>query len=232
MLEKHSRKLKELASHEKPSPPSAPIALPTPPASPSLAPSATSIESPALPASTIYKYYHHILPFSNQQYQHFIRTTAPIQLDLSALRVQFLQNLHTLLRLPVSLFNDIDNTSPPSHFTFINKNILSPGVEPASAEWMAGCNCRKDNGRHIGCEHLSCEYVKLSEPNPEGRRYFPYSAAESNYGCLRIVYIKMRNHIHECNDMCNCDMDCKNRPVQHGRQIPLEIFKTKNRGWG
>ena len=163
---------------------------------------------------------------------HLIKTTALVHLDADALRVQFLQNLRTLLGPPVTLFNDIDNTSPPSHFTFISKNVLSRGVEPAPAECMAGCDCRKDNGRHIGCEHLSCGCVQLSEPNAKGRRYFPYSAAKSDYGCLRSVYIKMRNHIYECNDRCNCDIDCKNRRVQHGREIPLEIFKTKNRGWG
>ena len=163
---------------------------------------------------------------------HLIKTTALVHLDADALRVQFLQNLRTLLGPPVTLFNDIDNTSPPSHFTFISKNVLSWGVEPAPAECMAGCDCRKDNGRHIGCEHLSCGCVQLSEPNAKGRRYFPYSAAKSDYGCLRSVYIQMRNHIYECNDRCNCDIDCKNRLVQHGRKIPLEIFKTKNRGWG
>lgn len=165
---------------------------------------------------------------------HLIQTTvaAHVHLDDAALRVQFLRNLRTLLGPQVTLFNDIDSTSPPAHFTFISKNVLSRGVEPTSPEWMTGCNCRKDNGRHIGCEHLSCECVKMSEPNSKGRRYFPYSAAESDYGCLRSVYIKMRNHIYECNDMCNCGIDCKNRLVQHGRQIPLEIFKTRSRGWG
>ena len=163
---------------------------------------------------------------------HLTQTTALVHLDVDALRVQFLGNLRALSGPPVTLVNDIDNTSPPSHFNFISENDLSLGVEPAPPEWMAGCNCRKDNGRHIGCEHLACECVQLSEPSTKGRRYFPYSAAESDYGCLRSVYIKMRNHIYECNDMCNCDIDCKNRLVQHGRKIPLEIFKTKNRGWG
>ena len=159
-------------------------------------------------------------------------STSRVDLDGGALRKQFLQNLHNLVGPTVTLFNDIDHTSPPSKFRFINQNVLGEGVTSASSEWIAGCNCRKDNGRHMGCEYLSCECVQLSDPDDNGRLHFPYSGATHDYGCLRGVYLKLRNHIYECNDKCNCDNNCKNRLVQHGRQIPLEIFKTRNRGWG
>lgn len=159
-------------------------------------------------------------------------STSRVDLDGGALRKQFLQKLHDLVGPTVTVFNDIDHTSPPSKFRFINKNVLDEGVIPASPEWVAGCNCRKDNGRHMGCEHLSCGCVQFSDPDDNGRLHFPYSGAAHNSGCLRGVYLKLRNHIYECNDKCNCDNNCKNRLVQHGRQIPLEIFKTRDRGWG
>lgn len=39
--------------------------------------------------------------------------------------------------------------------------------------------------------------------------------------------------IFECNQACQCDpTECLNRVVQKGRQVPLEIFKTKKKGWG
>ncbi|KAG5220157.1 SET domain-containing protein [Salix suchowensis] len=38
--------------------------------------------------------------------------------------------------------------------------------------------------------------------------------------------------IFECNDMCGCDDDCRNRVVQHGRKCAVQIGKTKNKGWG
>lgn len=38
--------------------------------------------------------------------------------------------------------------------------------------------------------------------------------------------------ILECTDACGCDQDCPNRVVQRGRQVPLELFKTKHVGWG
>ena len=163
---------------------------------------------------------------------HLTLNAAPVNLDSEALRTQFLQNLRVLIGPRVDLINDVDDTSPPSNFRFINENILGEGVEPASKEWMIGCTCRKDNGRHMGCENRSCECLQFSDPDEKGNRHFPYSAAESTYGCLRGVCLKLRNHICECNDLCNCENNCKNRLVQHGRRVPLEIFRTRDRGWG
>jgi len=39
--------------------------------------------------------------------------------------------------------------------------------------------------------------------------------------------------VYECNDRCGCGPGYKNRNVQHGRKVPLEIFKTSDkRGFG
>lgn len=96
---------------------------------------------------------------------------------------------------------------------------------------MIGCKCRKDNGRQMGCEYLQCECLD-DLVNSEGKKAFPYSQAKFNTACLRDAFIKGRNHIYECNKRCNCGSNCKNRVVQHGRKVGLEIFKTTNRGWG
>ena len=156
-----------------------------------------------------------------------------VSLDKKGLRKQFKSNLKALDGPKVTLINDIDDSSPPVTFTFINENALGEGVERTPEEFMAGCGCRKDNGRNMGCEFLSCECVQQSDLDEKtGHRHFPYSASQKNYGCLRSVYLKTRRHIYECNAKCNCNMNCKNRVVQHGRQVSLEIFKTESRGWG
>lgn len=147
-------------------------------------------------------------------------------------RKQFLENLKTLRGPVVSVVNQVDNTSPPLTFKFVNESILGPGVEAATTEVMIGCECRKDNGRNIGCEYLSCGCLADSALNSEGKKVFPYSAAKINTGCLRDFYLESRHHIYECNAHCNCEENCKNRKVQHGCQVPLEIFKTEDRGWG
>ena len=96
---------------------------------------------------------------------------------------------------------------------------------------MVGCKCRKENGRHMGCEYLNCECLDDSV-NSKGKKQFPYSQAKKSTACLRDAFLNGRNHIYECNSRCNCGSNCKNRVVQHGRKVGLEIFKTINRGWG
>jgi len=155
----------------------------------------------------------------------------PPQPSPEACRDQFLQNLAVLGR-GVSLFNNVDTTSPPTSFKFVTQSILGPGVMRTTEDFMSGCKCRKDNGRNIGCEYLSCECLDDSARNANGNRVFPYSASKSDYACLRSFYLESRHHIYECNNLCNCDSNCKNRVVQHGRTVPLQIFKTGNRGWG
>ena len=151
--------------------------------------------------------------------------------EQNASRQQFLQNLK-ILGKNVSLHNQIDGSSPPTSFKFVAQSLLGPGVTRATEDFMSGCKCRKDNGRNIGCEYLSCECLADSADNEEGRKVFPYSASRLDFGCLRNFYLQNRHHIYECNSLCNCNSNCKNRVVQHGRVVALQIFKTVNRGWG
>lgn len=142
-------------------------------------------------------------------------------------RRRFLENLSTLTQ--VSLTNNVDDTSPPLDFLFISQSILGDGVERATEDFMTGCTCPKH------CVLLHCGCLEDAATNALGQKVFPYSAGKTNSGCLRDFYLEAktgRHHIYECNSRCNCATSCKNRLVQFGRTIPLEIFKTMNRGWG
>ena len=131
------------------------------------------------------------------------------------------------------LVNDIDNDSPPTDFRFVENSILGPGVERATEDVMLGCGCQKKYKQPFGCVYLDyCSCIEDSVVDKNGKKSFPYGASEKNYRCLRPAYLNSRNHIYECNSRCDCTSICKNRVVQHGRQVELEIFKTKNRGWG
>ncbi|KAL9123606.1 MAG: hypothetical protein Q9217_006977, partial [Psora testacea] len=146
-------------------------------------------------------------------------------------RNRFLENLRVLNN--VNLINDVDNASPPTDFRFIEKSVLGPGVERATEDVMLGCGCQKKYGQPFGCVYLDyCSCIEDSAVDNHGKKSFPYGASEANYRCLRPAYLNSRNHIYECNSRCDCTERCKNRVVQHGRQVKLEIFKTKNRGWG
>jgi hypothetical protein len=51
--------------------------------------------------------------------------------------------------------------------------------------------------------------------------------------CLRGKVLESRHPIYECHAGCACSVDCKNRVVERGRKIPLQIFRTTDgRGWG
>ena len=141
-----------------------------------------------------------------------------------------------LLQIPgprVTLYNDVDDSTPSTDFKFINEYVFTQGTKRIDKEFRSGCTCREENGRSMGCEYLYCECIDDSARDEDGELYgFPYYATGQKKGTLREMFLKTRYAIYECNELCNCDERCKTRVVQMGRQIPLEIFKTKNRGWG
>ncbi|PIA58619.1 hypothetical protein AQUCO_00500513v1, partial [Aquilegia coerulea] len=74
------------------------------------------------------------------------------------------------------------------------------------------------------------------------QRYNPTPAQGCAFinGCSRQIpfnhngaLVETKPLIYECGRSCNCPpTSCYNRVSQHGIKLPLEIFKTKNRGWG
>lgn len=154
------------------------------------------------------------------------------QSNTKELRRHFLRNLDLLTGPSVRLINEIDDSSPNLSFTFVNSSIIGEGVETVDEGFMSGCTCRVENGRNCGCEYRYCSCLQHSAIDGSGNHHFPYSAAVRDRGCLRPFYLNSRHHIYECNKNCNCQSNCKNKVVQHGRQVPLEIFKTEDRGWG
>ena len=146
---------------------------------------------------------------------------------------KFAQQLRQIKGPAVLLRNDIDDTAPPSNFRFIDEYVFSKGTSRLGKEFQSGCDCRPDNGRHMGCEYLSCHCLEDGAKNENGKPLgFAYYATNEQKGCLRELFLNSRHAIYECNDLCNCPPNCKNKIVQKGRQIPLEIFKTEKRGWG
>lgn len=119
-----------------------------------------------------------------------------------------------------------------------------------------GQTCRPNMGQNCGCEYTrSCEcleYARVAEnkltpeewaanqqlaggeqdllvPGMGLPKRFPYG---KDTGYLVTYYLKHRFPIYECNEKCACGPGCKSRVVQKGRQVGLEIFRTRSRGWG
>lgn len=51
-------------------------------------------------------------------------------------------------------------------------------------------------------------------------------------GRLRSRMLDSNAPLYECHAGCSCPPSCPNRVVERGRTIPLEIFRTPDRGWG
>ncbi len=119
--------------------------------------------------------------------------------------------------------NLVDRIPPPSDFAYISSNHYSRGVpDPSSPEVsssLCGCECYS-LGKKCGtrsatfcCPSMACAA-------------FAYTKAKK-------VRVPPGTPIYECNSKCSCPPDCVNKVVQHGRKIPLCIFRTENgRGWG
>ena len=117
--------------------------------------------------------------------------------------------------------NEIDRAMPPENFTYICSNKYGEGVPdpslPDVRDSLCGCQCYH-LGKRCGPRAPYCCSTLADVP-------FAYTPAGK-------VCVTPGTPIYECNSKCSCPMDCANRVVQHGRKIPLCIFRTVNRGWG
>lgn len=173
------------------------------------------------------------------------------------IRAKFLRRLDALFGPRVSFVNVNDPTTPSLDFEFIQENEIGEGVEVQPDELIVGCEkCRPDMGQNRGCEYTQkcdcLEFAAVDEArlNDEQRalfearkkagvddtaglpKRFPYLSTGRHAGCLVNFYLDQRHIIYECNESCNCGPKCKNRNVQHGRQVELEIFKTPHPFFG
>jgi hypothetical protein len=131
----------------------------------------------------------------------------------------FINKLSELPGPPVTLVNEVDDEpSPPVDFEFITSLRLGKNVPEYDDGFTFGCECPVS-----GCvDPTECtDLIELQD----GHRQFAYNKHGRNITDNQLA-------IFECNHMCSCGPSCSNRVVQRGRKIPLEIFKTKDKGWG
>ncbi|VFQ72292.1 unnamed protein product [Cuscuta campestris] len=113
---------------------------------------------------------------------------------------------------PVSLVNDVDNEKGPAYFTYISTLKNPKSYETPSPSLSCHCigGCQPGNS--------NCPCIQRN------RGYLPYNALG--------VLMTYNNMILECCSSCPCPSNCRNRMSQAGLKVRLEVFKTKNRGWG
>uniref|UniRef100_A0A7N0V0G4 Uncharacterized protein n=1 Tax=Kalanchoe fedtschenkoi TaxID=63787 RepID=A0A7N0V0G4_KALFE len=115
-------------------------------------------------------------------------------------------------KIPVCLVNEVDNEKGPSYFTYIqalNYSVPVGALQPPSA-----CDCK--SGCAAGEAQCSCA--------GKNGGYVPY--------IINGVLVDRRALIYECSTSCICSATCRNRASQGGLKLRLEVFRTKDRGWG
>ncbi|KAI4300951.1 hypothetical protein L6164_034276 [Bauhinia variegata] len=113
---------------------------------------------------------------------------------------------------PVCLVNDVDSEKGPAYFTYIPTLKYSKPIDPV--EPSTGCGCVG------GCQpgNFNCSCIQ------KNGGYLPYAPNG--------VLMNLKSVIYECGPSCQCPSNCRNRVSQCGLRIRLEVFRTKNRGWG
>ncbi|KAF8623753.1 hypothetical protein AX15_006196 [Amanita polypyramis BW_CC] len=123
---------------------------------------------------------------------------------------------------PITVENDVDNEpTPPWEFHYSNHMWHGKGVPPPDIENLTSCDCiGRCDPRSKSCACVRRQRQALEDENSD----FSYD----NRGRLK----EPGYPIFECNDLCGCDDDCRNRVVQLGRTCAIVIKKTEHKGWG
>ncbi len=150
---------------------------------------------------------------------------------------------------PITIVNETDDGSVLNpNFRFIDRSVLGRGVEVAEESFRTGCECPDDEdcmyGRCLCLEEMATssdddddddddnyEDDEAMRDGPRKKRFAYYSHG-TNAGLLRSRILHSREPIYECHAGCRCSLACPNRVVERGRKVPLQVFRTSDRGWG
>lgn len=107
----------------------------------------------------------------------------------------------------VTVVNNVDSDPFPSSFKYINSLVYSKDLNPPDPAFLIRCDC-------TGVCTATC--------HEDSQMYAPDGT----------LLVEQGSPIYECNSACGCAKECRNRIVQRGRTVPVQIFKTKSKGWG
>ncbi|XP_077241527.1 histone-lysine N-methyltransferase, H3 lysine-9 specific SUVH1-like [Tasmannia lanceolata] len=114
--------------------------------------------------------------------------------------------------LPVCLVNDIDDEKGPAHFSYVTTVKYVKAI--SFMKPSLGCKC---HGACVpGDTNCCCTMKNGGDP--------PY--------LITGLLVSRKPLIYECNSSCLCSLNCRNRVSQLGVKVRLEVFRTRDRGWG
>jgi histone-lysine N-methyltransferase SUV39H len=140
-----------------------------------------------------------------------------------------LRSFPTHKTVPITVVNHVDDAVLPRNFRFINKMVLGKRVEAAEDSFRSGCSCGGDGA---GCQYGQCQCLADLDDDGDEVKAYAYHSHGERAGKLRSRMLNSSLPLYECHLGCSCSSSCPNRVVERGRTVPLEIFRTKQRGWG
>lgn len=81
-------------------------------------------------------------------------------------------------------------------------------------------------------EAAAAKKKKMKKKDRTKRKAYAYHSHGAKAGLLRSKMLNSKEPLYECHAGCSCSMSCPNRVVERGRTVPLQIFRTPDRGWG
>ena len=112
--------------------------------------------------------------------------------------------------VPVLLFNDIDSDQEPMYYDYLARTVFPPYAFHQTGSGT-GCDCVS------GCvEDCFCAMKNGGE--------FAYDHNGVLFRGKPIVF--------ECGPFCRCPPTCRNRVSQRGLRNRLEVFRSRETGWG
>uniref|UniRef100_A0A8C7XN99 Euchromatic histone-lysine N-methyltransferase 1a n=1 Tax=Oryzias sinensis TaxID=183150 RepID=A0A8C7XN99_9TELE len=119
--------------------------------------------------------------------------------------------------VPITCVNGVDSEPCPDNFKYVPDScVTSPLNIDNDITRLQHCSCADD------CSSSSCMCAQLSLRcwyDSDGRLPLDFCQFEPPV-------------LFECNHSCSCWRSCRNRVVQNGLRVRLQLFRTEKMGWG
>ncbi|KAL7141263.1 hypothetical protein ABFS83_08G041800 [Erythranthe nasuta] len=117
---------------------------------------------------------------------------------------------------------------PWESFTYVTKPLLDQSLVLETESLQLGCGCANST-----CSAETCDHVYLFDNDYEDAKdiYGKPMSGRFPYDERGRIILEEGYLVYECNQRCCCGKACRNRVLQNGVKVKLEIFKTDKKGW-
>jgi histone-lysine N-methyltransferase SETDB1 len=128
--------------------------------------------------------------------------------------------------MKIPCVNAFDTKEPPS-LSYSAHRIPMKGVNiNTDPEFLSCCDCTDD------CYDKSkCACFQLTIKSAKYKNIMTDDEADISYTWKRLFKV-VPTGIYECNSRCKCSSRCLNKVVQQKVNVKMQLYRTKERGWG